>query len=60
MTNCTLSATVPTLRVTFSAGVAVHDSITALSHTIERADQALYQAKNTGRDRVVIAPPAKR
>jgi diguanylate cyclase len=58
--DCTLSASVPTLRITFSAGVAVHDSITTLSQTIERADQALYEAKNTGRDRVVIAPPPKR
>lgn len=60
LTDCTLSASVPTLRITFSAGVAVHDSITTLSQTIERADQALYEAKNTGRDRVVIAPPPRR
>lgn len=56
MVDCALSATVPLLRVTFSAGVAVHDSFTALSHTVERADQALYEAKHTGRNRVVVAP----
>ncbi|RZI80054.1 MAG: GGDEF domain-containing protein [Rubrivivax sp.] len=57
--GCVLSASVPELRVTFSAGVAVHESAMALSQTLERADHALYQAKNTGRDRFVTAPPAK-
>lgn len=59
MKVCQLSASVPELRLTFSAGIAVHDSITALSQTLERADHALYQAKHTGRDRFVTAPPAK-
>jgi diguanylate cyclase (GGDEF)-like protein len=59
MVTCLLSPSVPELRLTFSAGVAVHESITALSQTLERADGALYQAKNTGRDRFVTAPPAK-
>lgn len=60
MAGTTLTASAPELRVTFSVGVAVHESVAALNHSIERADQALYLAKTTGRDRVVIAPAAKR
>ncbi|RZL01414.1 MAG: GGDEF domain-containing protein [Rubrivivax sp.] len=60
MADCTLSASVPTLRITFSAGVAVHESVTALSQTVERADQALYEAKHTGRNRVMVAPAPSR
>jgi len=60
MADCTLSASIPSLRVTFSAGVAVHDSVTTLSQTLERADRALYEAKHTGRDRFVTAPTGKR
>jgi diguanylate cyclase len=43
------------LRVTFSAGVAVRrpgESETALIH---RADQALYEAKRVGKDRIIVA-----
>lgn len=47
-------------RVSISIGVAsfepVKSSDTALM-LIEKADQALYQAKQTGRDRVVSSPP---
>jgi diguanylate cyclase (GGDEF)-like protein len=53
---CTVSSSAPELRLRFSAGVALHDTPAALSHTLERADRALYQAKNEGRDRFMIAP----
>lgn len=59
LATCTVSETVPLLRVKFSAGIAVHDTITGLNHTLERADKALYQAKSEGRDRDVAAPPEK-
>jgi diguanylate cyclase (GGDEF)-like protein len=59
LADCSVSADVPLLRVKFSAGVAVHDSVMALNHTLERADRALYQAKKDGRDQDVTAPAGK-
>jgi len=40
---------------TFSAGVCVHSDGVSPEETLERADAALYEAKNAGRDRVVCA-----
>lgn len=45
----------PTLRVTFSAGVCEHHVGDSIERTLERADQALYEAKTQGRDRVAVA-----
>jgi len=45
------SEPLPGVRVTFSAGVALFDE--SLESTIRRADAALYEAKRTGRARVV-------
>lgn len=44
---------VPDLRVTISSGVASSEKGVALSELIKRADQALYEAKATGRNKVV-------
>lgn len=50
-----LSASAPALRMTFSAGIAVHRLGETMDETIERADKALYQAKASGRNQTVVA-----
>lgn len=49
------AATAPGLAVSFSAGVCPHHAGADIGHTLERADQALYQAKAAGRDRAITA-----
>lgn len=44
----------PTLRVTVSVGVAAYRRGEDIEHTLTRADGCLYQAKQDGRDRVVL------
>ena len=44
------------LRVTISIGVAELARGEAASALLQRADEALYAAKNAGRDRVMLAP----
>jgi diguanylate cyclase (GGDEF)-like protein len=44
------------LRVTVSAGVAVRRAGETPEQLLRRADEALYAAKDAGRDRVVLAP----
>ncbi len=46
-------ATIP--AVTVSVGVACYDPGKSLAQLVQRADAALYQAKKTGRNRVVAA-----
>jgi diguanylate cyclase (GGDEF)-like protein len=44
--------------ITVSVGVAVaHIADETPQAVLERADQALYRAKNSGRDQVVLAEP---
>ncbi|RQO81459.1 GGDEF domain-containing protein [Acidovorax sp. FJL06] len=49
-----------TLRMSVSAGVALHMAGDTVVHTLERADQALYTAKALGRNRWVVAPSGPR
>ena len=48
------------LQLTVSIGLAQHLPGDTVEHTLERADQALYRAKALGRNRVVVAPAARR
>ena len=45
--------------ITFSAGVAQVDDCEALGHVMTRADRALRQAKQAGKNCIVIAPLAQ-
>lgn len=45
-----------TLPMTVSIGVAMHDGHPDYEHLLARADAAMYQAKQKGRDCVVLAP----
>lgn len=47
-------ASAETLQVTVSVGVAIHDGDT--ERFLQRADEALYKAKRSGKNRVVVAP----
>lgn len=53
--QCMVSARTPSLRVAFCSGVAVHDRPGPLAQTLERADKALYRAKDEGRGRDAVA-----
>jgi diguanylate cyclase (GGDEF)-like protein len=48
------------IRVTFSAGVAIHRHGESVEETLRRADDALYRAKRAGRDQIVDEKPARR
>lgn len=49
------SSTVPTLRFSFSAGLAAHIDGHTTDQSIARADHALYAAKHAGRNCTVLA-----
>lgn len=47
------------LAATFSAGIAEYSRGETVAETLNRADAALYKAKNNGRNRTELADPAK-
>ncbi len=47
-----------TVSVTISLGVAQYEPGESLDQFLKKADVALYAAKNDGRNRTVVAPPA--
>jgi len=54
LSNTMMTTVSPELRVTFSAGLTTYQVDESIVATIERADQALYQAKATGRNRTEL------
>ena len=44
----------PALKVTFSAGVSITRGVETVEQAVERADQAMYQAKRAGRNCTVV------
>lgn len=54
------SKTLANSQVTFSAGIASWTSGDVLDSLTERADQALYRAKQSGRDRIEVAEQGNR
>jgi diguanylate cyclase (GGDEF)-like protein len=54
LSNQTLAVGQALVRYTVSIGVVMSDAETELAGLIRKADTALYQAKNTGRDQVVL------
>jgi diguanylate cyclase (GGDEF)-like protein len=49
-----------TVRVTASFGVADADAESSLRELIRQADEAMYQAKNAGRDQIRVSTPTSR
>ncbi len=54
LAEATLVASLPELKPTFSAGLTAYNMTEALDVCIERADRALYKAKDSGRNCTVI------
>lgn len=42
------------IKVTFSAGVAIRSSYESYENTVQKADMLLYQAKENGRNKIVL------
>jgi diguanylate cyclase (GGDEF)-like protein len=55
LTSLSVSERIPDFRISASFGVTAHRPGEDIETTLNRADQALYEAKHGGRDRVVVA-----
>lgn len=54
LTSLPICPSVPSLRVTFSAGLTLYRLGEPIDVAIDRADKALYRAKAAGRDRTLL------
>ncbi len=55
LTNLQVSSIEPNYRITASMGITEFRRNEEISQTMDRADKALYDAKRTGRNKVIIA-----
>lgn len=55
LANLQVSANEPSYRITASIGIAEYRRGEEFQATMERADRALYDAKRTGRNKIVVA-----
>jgi diguanylate cyclase len=55
LANLVFTTPVEPLGITASIGIAEYQKKDTLQTLIERADRSLYQAKETGRNRVVLS-----
>ena len=51
------SSLAPDLSITLSAGIASHRKGESIEQLLHRADLALYQAKDAGRNTIIVSPP---
>lgn len=56
MTGLSISDELPDFRITASVGIGQHVRGESVEATLARADAALYEAKRSGRNRIVLAP----
>ena len=42
------------IKVTFSAGVAIRSSYDSYENAIQKSDMLLYQAKESGRNKIIL------
>lgn len=60
LAHTVVSAAAPSLRIAFSAGITCYDAEESITRTIDRADRALYMAKEAGRNRTIKLEPEQR